>query len=335
MRTANFDYNLPEELIAFYPVSNREESRLMILKRDNQEIEHRRFFDLPQFLREGDVLVLNDTKVIPSRLFGRKHTGREVDILLTERVSPRLWKGIMKNPKHGIEIQFEGGLNGKVLKDGRDEWQIEFEEDTDDYIERYGKMPLPPYIKRYPEEDDRIFYQTVYADKKGAIAAPTAGLHFTRSLLDEISHRGIETLYITLHVGVGTFKPVKTENIEEHKIHQEYIEIPVESATAINRAKREGRRIIAVGTTVVRTLEGAIDKHGSVKPVLGDTDLFVYPGFQFRVVDVLITNFHLPRSTLLMLVTAFAGREFILRAYEEAKEKGYRFLSYGDAMVII
>jgi len=196
-------------------------------------------------------------------------------------------------------------------------------------------MPLPPYIKRMPEENDRIFYQTVYADKKGAVAAPTAGLHFTRRLLDEIRQKSVEILYITLHVGAGTFKPVKTENVEEHKVHQEYREISNEAALAINRAKREGKRIVAVGTTVVRTLEGALDKNGDVQPALGYTDLFIYPGFKFQIVDVLITNFHLPRSTLLMLVSAFTGRELILKAYKEAIEKGYRFLSYGDAMIII
>jgi S-adenosylmethionine:tRNA ribosyltransferase-isomerase len=334
MRTADFDYDLPRELIAFYPVPNREESRLMVLRRNNQKIEHRGFFELPQLLREGDVLVLNNTKVIPSRLFGKGKTSNGVEVLLTKRISPRLWKGIMKNPKNGMEIEFDGGLKGKALKDGKDEWLFEFEKDADDYIEHYGKMPLPPYIGRLPEDSDRIFYQTVYADKKGAIAAPTAGLHFTKELLDEIRYKGIEIYYITLHVGAGTFKPIKTENIEEHRILQEYREITAETATAINKAKREGRRIVAVGTTVVRTLESAIDEHGSVKPVLGSTDLFICAGFQFRIVDVLITNFHLPRSTLLILVSAFAGREFILKTYEEAKEKGYRFLSYGDAMII-
>jgi S-adenosylmethionine:tRNA ribosyltransferase-isomerase len=336
MRTSDFYYDLPQELIAFYPVANREESRLMVLKRDNQKIEHRRFFDLPQILREGDFLVLNNTRVITSRLFGKKDTGREVEVLLTERLGPRLWKGIMKNPKNGMEIEFDGELKSKVLKDGKDDWLFEFGKDADDYIEYSGSMPLPPYIKRRPEDKDKIFYQTVYADKKGAVAAPTAGLHFTKRILEEISQKGIETLYITLHVGAGTFKPVKTENVKEHRINQEHREVSLETAAAINRAKkREGKRIVAVGTTVVRTLEGAIDRYGDLQPALGNTDLFIYPGFEFRVVDVLITNFHLPRSTLLMLVSAFAGREFILKAYEEAKESGYRFLSYGDAMVII
>ncbi|MGH7799967.1 MAG: tRNA preQ1(34) S-adenosylmethionine ribosyltransferase-isomerase QueA [Thermodesulfobacteriota bacterium] len=335
MKTADFDYNLPEELIAFYPVSNREESRLMVLRRGNKKIEHRRFFGLPKILNEGGILVLNNTKVIPSRLFGKNDKSKEVEVLLTERINPSLWKAIMKNPKHDLKIEFDGGLKGKVLKDGKDEWIIEFEEDADDYIEHSGRMPLPPYIKRMPEENDRIFYQTVYADKKGAVAAPTAGLHFTRRLLDEIRQKGIEILYITLHVGAGTFKPVKTKNVEEHKIHPEYREISNETALAINRAKKDGKRIIAVGTTVVRTLEGALDKNGNVQSAFGYTDLFIYPGFKFQIVDVLITNFHLPRSTLLMLVSAFAGRELILKAYKEAIEKRYRFLSYGDGMIIL
>ena len=335
MKTADFDYELPHEFIAFYPVSNREESRLMVVWRNNQKIEHRRFFELPQILKEGDILVLNNTKVIPSRLFGKKDKGKKVEVLLTDRINACFWKAIMKNPKHNMVIEFDGGFKGKVLKDGKDEWIIEFEEDADDYIEHSGRMPLPPYIKRQPEEKDRIFYQTVYADKKGAVAAPTAGLHFTRRLLDEIRQKGIEILYITLHLGAGTFKPVKTENVEEHKIHQEYREISDEAALAINRAKREGKRIVAAGTTVVRTLEGALDKNGNVQPAFGYTDLFIYPGFQFQIVDILITNFHLPRSTLLMLVSAFAGRELILKAYKEAMEKEYRFLSYGDAMIII
>jgi len=335
MKTADFDYELPHEFIAFYPVSNREESRLMVVWRNNQKIEHIRFFELSQILKEGDILVLNNTKVIPSRLFGKKDKGKKVEVLLTDRINACFWKAIMKNPKHNMKIEFDGGFKGKVLKDGKDEWIIEFEEDADDYIEHSGRMPLPPYIKRQPEEKDRIFYQTVYADKKGAVAAPTAGLHFTRRLLDEIRQKGIEILYITLHLGAGTFKPVKTENVEEHKIHQEYREISDEAALAINRAKREGKRIVAAGTTVVRTLEGALDKNGNVQPAFGYTDLFIYPGFQFQIVDILITNFHLPRSTLLMLVSAFAGRELILKAYKEAMEKEYRFLSYGDAMIII
>jgi S-adenosylmethionine:tRNA ribosyltransferase-isomerase len=335
MKTADFDYYLPQELIAFYPLQKREESRLMVLCRKERKIEHGRFYELPQFLKEGDVVVLNNTKVIPARLFGKTDAGREFEVLLEERINPRLWKGIMRNPKHGTMIQFDGELRGKVLRDGKDLWLVEFEETADDYIERFGKMPLPLYIRREPEERDRIFYQTVYAKTGGAIAAPTAGLHFTEKLLDEIRKKGVEIQYVTLHIGAGTFKPVKTDDIREHYIHPEYREIPEQTALAVGRAKQERRRIITVGTTVVRALESGVDEMGSLQPVVGHTELFIYPGFQFQVVDCLVTNFHLPRSTLLMLVSAFAGREFILEAYEEAKREGYRFLSYGDAMLIL
>jgi S-adenosylmethionine:tRNA ribosyltransferase-isomerase len=335
MRTADFDYNLPQELIAFYPLTNREGSRLMVLLRKERKIGHRRFYELPEFLKEGDMVVLNNTKVIPARLFGKTDAGKEFEVLLEERINPRLWKGIMRNPKHGIMIEFDGGLKGRVLRDGRDGWLVEFDEIADGYIERFGKMPLPPYIRREPEERDRIFYQTIYAKAEGAIAAPTAGLHFTERLLDEMRKKGVEIQYVTLHVGAGTFKPVKTDDIREHSIHPEYREIPEQTALSVNRAKREGRRIIAVGTTVVRALESGVDERGRLQPAVGLTELFIYPGFQLRIVDSLITNFHLPRSTLLMLVSAFAGREFILEAYGEAIKEGYRFLSYGDAMLIL
>jgi S-adenosylmethionine:tRNA ribosyltransferase-isomerase len=335
MKTADFDYHLPQELIAFYPLQKREVSRLMVLWRKERKIGHRRFYELPEFLKEGDVLVLNNTKVIPARLFGKTDSGKAFEVLLEERINSRLWKGIMRNPKRGMMVQFDGGFKGRIMRDGKDRWLVEFEEIVDDYIERFGKMPLPQYIRREPEERDRIFYQTVYAKTEGAIAAPTAGLHFTERLLDEIRKKGVEIQYVTLHVGAGTFKPVKTDYIREHNIHPEYREIPEQTALAVDRAKREGRTIIAVGTTVVRALESSVDEMGNLQPVVGLTELFIYPGFQFRIVDGLITNFHLPRSTLLMLISAFAGREFILEAYEEAKKEGYRFLSYGDAMLIL
>ncbi|MER3446469.1 MAG: tRNA preQ1(34) S-adenosylmethionine ribosyltransferase-isomerase QueA [Candidatus Dadabacteria bacterium] len=335
MKTADFDYHLPQELIAFYPLQNREESRLMILWRGEQKIGHRRFYELPEFLKKGDVVVLNNTKVIPARLFGKTDAGKGFEVLLEERINPRLWKGIMRNPKHGMMIQFNGGLRGRVLRNGKDRWLVEFDEIADYYIERFGKMPLPPYIRREPEEGDRISYQTVYAKTEGAIAAPTAGLHFTESLLDEIHKKGAEIQYITLHIGAGTFKPVKTDDIRKHNIHSEYREIPEQTALSVSRAKREGRRVIAVGTTVVRAIESSVDEKGNLRPAAGPTELFIYPGFRFQIVDGLITNFHLPCSTLLMLVSAFAGREFILRAYEEAIREGYRFLSYGDAMLIL
>jgi S-adenosylmethionine:tRNA ribosyltransferase-isomerase len=335
MKTSDFDYHLPKELIAFYPLAHRERSRLMVLRRGDGEIGHRRFYELPDLLKEGDLLVLNNTKVIPARLFGKLNNGQRFEVLLAERVNPRLWKAIMRNPKHGVTVEFVGGLKGRVLKNGKDEWLIEYEVNADDYVEHYGKMPLPPYIEREPEERDRASYQTVYAEKDGAIAAPTAGLHFTKGLIDEMRRKGVEIRFVTLHVGVGTFRPVKTDDIGEHKMHPEYREIPEETALAVNRAKSERRRVIAVGTTVARTLESAADQSGGVRKEDGTTDLFIYPGFRFRVVDALITNFHLPRSTLLMLVSAFAGRELIFKAYEEAKRERYRFLSYGDAMLII
>ncbi|HSE83119.1 MAG TPA: tRNA preQ1(34) S-adenosylmethionine ribosyltransferase-isomerase QueA [Thermodesulfobacteriota bacterium] len=335
MKTSDFDYHLPEELIAFYPLPKREESKLMVLTREDQKIEHRRFYEIPQFLKRGDVLVLNNTKVIPARLFGKTDTGRRLNITLTERISPKLWKIIMKKPKNGMTVEFDNGLKAKVIKDGKKQWLIEFEEPADNYIESFGKMPLPPYITREAEESDKISYQTVYAEEKGAIAAPTAGLHFTNELLDEIREKGVEIRHVTLHVGVGTFQPVKTDDIRQHDMHSEYREVPEETAFAVNRAKRGGRRIVAVGTTVVRALESAVDRAGSLRPAFGQTDLFIYPGFEFRIVDALITNFHLPRSTLLMLVSAFAGGEFVLEAYRQAKEIGYRFLSYGDAMLIL
>jgi S-adenosylmethionine:tRNA ribosyltransferase-isomerase len=335
VKTSDFDYDLPQEFIAFYSLAKREECRLMVLNRRDLSIEHRKFYELPDLLREGDMLVLNNTKVLPARLFGKMNNEKRFEILLSERVNPRLWKSIMRNPKNDMMIEFDGGLKGKVLRNGKDEWLVEFEENADDYIEKFGKMPLPPYIRREPEEGDRIFYQTVYAEKEGAIAAPTAGLHFTESLLEEIQSRGVEIREITLHVGIGTFRPVKAENIKDHNMDPEYTEIPQETAAAVSRAKNEGKRIFAVGTTVVRTLEAAVSESRSLQPRSGYTDLFIYPGFRFQIVDALITNFHLPRSTLLMLVSAFAGREFIFNSYETAKRERYRFLSYGDAMLIL
>lgn len=335
MKTSDFDYDLPQEFIAFYPLSKREECRLMVLNRKDQSIEHRRFYELRGLLREGDLLVLNNTRVLPARLFGKVNNDKRFEILLIERINSRLWKSIMRNPKNGIPLEFDGGLKGKVLKNGKDEWLVEFEENADDYIEKFGKMPLPPYIRREPEEEDRNFYQTVYAEKEGAIAAPTAGLHFTERLLDKIRCRGVEIRDITLHVGIGTFKPVKVENIKDHYMHPEYVDIREETALAVNRAKTGARRIVAVGTTVVRALESGVDGSGNLLPKMDYADLFIYPGFRFQVVDALITNFHLPCSTLLMLVSAFAGRELIFSAYEAAKREGYRFLSYGDAMLIL
>jgi S-adenosylmethionine:tRNA ribosyltransferase-isomerase len=265
-------------------------------------------------LHEGDLLVLNDTRVIPARLHGMRNSGKRIEVLLLDKIDPCRWKCLVKNPKDEMEIKFEKGMSAKLKKNGRDKWFIDFPECVDEYIDTYGKMPLPPYISREPEEGDKVSYQTVYAKKSGAIAAPTAGLHFSNELLKQ---------------------PVRTERVEDHHMHEEYMEISDKTAQAVNRAKQEGRRIIAVGTTVVRALESSVDNSGYVKNSSGFTDLFIYPGFQFKVVDVLVTNFHLPRSTLMMLVTAFTGKGLIFKAYKEAVEKRYRLLSYGDAMLIV
>lgn len=334
MKASDFDYHLPEEQIAYHPQDQRQNSRLLLLNKNSGETSHKNFYELPNFLKSGDLLVLNNTKVIPARLYGKRESGKEIEILLVNKLKEKVWECLVKNPKNNDELKFDHGLRGTLSKNESNVWFIEFEKNVDDYIEKYGKMPLPPYINREAQESDKISYQTVYADKKGAIAAPTAGLHFTRELLDEIKSAGVEIEYVTLHVGIGTFKPVKVENIEDHEMHAEYREVPITTATAINRAKVEGRRVIAVGTTVVRTLESSVNENGEVIPQTGQTDLFIVPGFDFKVVDALITNFHLPRSTLLMLVSAFSKYEYIFKAYDEARAMGYRFLSYGDAMFI-
>ncbi len=335
MRPEDFDYPLSQEMIAFHSLKKRDECRLLVVNRDEETIEHKKFCDLPEFLKSGDLLILNDTKVIPARLFGKSESGRELDILLIERNSPKTWKCLLKNPKHGMNIKFENELKARLQRKGSSDWLIEFEKDADDHINSHGKMPLPPYITREPLDEDKVLYQTVYAKNEGAIAAPTSGLHFTEGLLDEIRKKGIEIKYITLHIGIGTFRPVRTDNIEDHAMETEYRVISEETAKAINKAKNEGRRVIACGTTVVRALESGFRDVEGLEPDCGYTDLFIYPGFKFKVVDALITNFHLPRSTLIMLVTAFAGRELIFKAYEVAKEEGYRFLSYGDPMFIV
>ena len=294
-----------------------------------------KFFDLPGLLTPGDLLVLNNTRVIPARLFGSKISGERAEILLTGKRDSRTWKCLVRNPKSGLVIEFEGGPCGRLFREDAGGWLIEFSEAPDSYIQNSGRMPLPPYIKREPDEGDRDSYQTVYAEREGAIAAPTAGLHFTPGLLKEIELGGVRIVHVTLHVGIGTFKPVKTKFVQEHDMHPEFRAIPGKTAEAVNIAKTEGRRVIAVGTTVLRTLESSVSENGEVMPCTGETGLFILPGCRFKVVDALITNFHLPRSTLLMLVSAFAGRDFIFRAYDEALKRDYRFLSYGDAMFII
>ena len=333
MELKDFEFDLPERLIAQRPLPERDSSRLMAVSRETGNIEHRSFRDLPGFLRAGDVLVLNDTKVIPTRLFGAKTTGGKVELLLVERINGNEWQCLSKpSLKPGGRILFEG-LEGEVT--GRDEdglCTIRFSGPLD--LEKTGKVPLPPYIRREADEADKIRYQTVFAGPVGAVAAPTAGLHFTDSILDEIRAMGVLVRHVTLHTGPGTFMPVRTNRVEEHRMMKERYSIPKETFDAVDSAKKEGRRVVAVGTTSTRTLEASLSK-GFDEPLLeGATGLFIYPGYKFRVVDALLTNFHLPGSTLLMLVSAFAGRELILKAYADAVQEDNRFFSYGDAMLL-
>lgn len=343
MKVSDFDYELPKELIAKFPVEPRDSSRLMVLHRNTGEIEHRIFRDIVEYLKPGDVLVINDTKVIPARLFGKLETGGKVELLLVRQPGLGIWE-VMAKParklKKGKRIYFDEELEAVVKGysgEGRRivEFILKSNKDFMEKLEEIGHIPIPPYIEREEKPEDREKYQTIFARKEGAVAAPTAGLHFTEELLQKLKDKGIIIKNITLHVGPGTFKPVKVENVEEHQMDYETYHVPENTAAEINRAKEEGRRVIAVGTTVTRTLESAAEKDGKVKPGEGSTNLFIYPGYRFKVIDALITNFHLPRSTLLMLVSAFAGRERILNAYREAVEKGYRFYSYGDAMFIL
>lgn len=328
MKTDFFDYNLPKELIAQTPSAERDESRLMVLDRKSGEISHKKFYEIIDFLNNGDVLVVNDTKVIPARIFGQDRRLRE--ILLIKEIEPLKWEVFVK-PQRGLKIGEKitfGNINALInCRTDNGAYILHFSEELP--LSNIGFAPLPPYIKRdYSKlehhEYDKIRYQTIYAKKDGAIAAPTAGLHFTEGLLTKIKNKGIIVVPITLHVGIGTFRPVRTENLEDHKMHAEYYDIPQDTTNAIKNSKR----IIAVGTTTVRALETSIE--GS-----GHTNLFIYPPYEFKTVDGLITNFHLPKSTLLMLVSAFSGRELIMKAYEEAVKNKYRFFSYGDAMLIL
>ena len=343
MKVSDFDYELPKELIAKFPVEPRDSARLMVLHRDTGKTEHRIFRDIVEYLKAGDVLVINDTKVIPARLFGRLETGARIELLLVRQPSLSVWE-VLARParklKEGKKILFDEELEAVVkgyAGEGRRlvEFKVKGNKDFMEKLEEIGHIPLPPYIEREETPEDREKYQTVFAKKAGAVAAPTAGLHFTEELLEKLRNKGIIIETVTLHVGPGTFKPVKVENVEDHQMDYETYSVPEKTAEEVNRAKAEGRRVVAVGTTVVRTLESAADEGGRVKPGEGSTNLFIYPGYKFKVIDALITNFHLPRSTLLMLVSAFAGRERILNAYREAVKEGYRFYSYGDAMFII
>ncbi len=340
MKTSDFYYDLPEELIAQYPLNNREESRLLVLDKETGRIEHGKFKDIVDYLNPGDCLVLNDTRVIPARLFGNR-IGKEekIEFLLLKNIEDSKWEVMVKpgkKVKPGATIIFgDGLLVAQVLSIEEGGTRIvEFKHDGifQEILDRLGEMPLPPYIKEKLEDKER--YQTVYSKKEGSAAAPTAGLHFTKELLDTIEKKGVRLAFITLHVGLGTFRPVKVDNIEEHTMHSEYYEVSEEAAIIINDTRRNRGRVIAVGTTSTRTLETIAEEDGTIQPKKGWTDIFIYPGYKFKAIDALITNFHLPESTLLMLVSALAGREKILRAYRVAVENRYRFFSFGDAMFI-
>lgn len=347
----DYSYDLPEALIAQKPADRRDQSKLMFLNRATGDVAHHDFGDIYDFLRPTDLLVINNTEVIPGRLTGRKETGGKAEVLILDYTGGRqalartgefvcdCLVNASKRPKPGSAIIFDKGLSATVMdfKDGVYTIRFTCKDDFETHMYRIGRIPLPPYIKRTDDgisEDDRVAYQTVYASRKGAIAAPTAGLHFTPALIEKIKSKGIELVPVTLHVGYGTFVPVRVDDVRDHVMHSERYFISEDAARKISRAKTQGRRVIAVGTTSVRTLEYAAGDSGAVAPGAGQCDLFIYPGYKFKLVDAMLTNFHLPRSTLLMLVSAFAGRENILRAYARAIEKQYRFYSYGDAMFI-
>ncbi len=345
MNISDFDYILPEELIAQTPASKREASRMLVLGKQTGDIEHKNFFNIVDLLDENDVLVLNNTKVIPARLIGSKDTGAKIEVFLLKNVENKVWEALIKPSKRVKEqtlITFSDELKAKVIsKTDNDKWLVEliFEGDFYSLLDKVGNIPLPPYIERKMTTDelkklDYERYQTVYAKKPGSVAAPTAGLHFSEEIIKKLKHKNIQIAHITLNVGLGTFRPVKCDNILEHKMDSESFEITEETALLINNAKADGKNVVAVGTTTVRTLESVHKKYGEIKAIKDSSELFIYPGFEFKVVDKLITNFHLPKSTLLMLVSALAGRESIFEAYEEAIAMKYRFYSYGDCMFI-
>lgn len=340
MKTDDFDFDLDESLIAQHPIKNRDESRLMVMDRSSGEISHKKFYDIIDFLNPGDVLVLNDTRVIPARLFGnRPGKDEKIEVLLVQRGDDDVWETLVKPGKKmklGSKISFGNGLlKGEVVdinEEGNRFVKFYYEGIFEEILDELGNMPLPPYITEKLEDKER--YQTVYAKHEGSAAAPTAGLHFTNELLDKIRQKGVVVKFVTLHVGLGTFRPVKVDDVEKHNMHSEMYIMPKDTADAINEAKKNGNNVIAVGTTCIRTLESVHKKHGYVREDSGWTDIFIYPGFEFKVVDSLITNFHLPKSTLLMLVSAFSTKENILRAYDIAVKERYRFFSFGDAMFI-
>jgi len=343
MKISLFDYHLPEELIAQYPLLERDHSRLMVLNRGTKDIQHATFAQLPEFLSPGDLMVLNNTKVIPARLIGRKEkSGGKVEVFLLSPKGQGLWEALVKRSSRidsGTKVIFGDGrlvaiIQGKTETGGR-LVQFEHNGDLNGLIKEFGRPPLPPYIKREVDSSDEERYQTIYAKQDGAVAAPTAGLHFTEALFARMKSRDIKMVELMLHVGLGTFQPVRAETVEDHDLHSEEFEITQEAAGQINSARDSGGKIVAVGTTSVRALESSAERDGTVLPRSGSTNIFIYPGYRFRAVDALVTNFHLPKSTLLMLVSAFAGREFVMEAYREAVTRKYRFYSYGDAMLIL
>ena len=342
---SSYDYDLPKELIAQVPSQKRENCRMMVLDRKTSSIEHKHFYDITDYFDENDVIVLNNTKVMPARLFGRKDTGAHIEVFLLKRISDKVWE-VLINPSKRVKeetlIDISPDLYVKILtRQNEGKWLVEMHYDGDFYeiLDKVGNIPLPPYIERTMTDEqlknlDYDRYQTVYAQKEGSVAAPTAGLHFTNKILDKLKNKGVQICNVTLNVGLGTFRPVKAENILEHKMDSEEFEICAQTAKIITEAKKQGKKITAVGTTSVRTLETCMKKYGEIIETIEDSNLFIYPGFEFKVVDRLITNFHLPKSTLIMLVSAFAGKEFVFNAYEEAIKEQYRFYSYGDCMLI-
>lgn len=338
MQLNDFDFHLPEELIAQRPSTERTGSRLLELDGASGELRHRQFPEIEQLLEPGDLLVFNNTKVIPARLFGRKSTGGQVEVLVERMLSDHLALAHVKankTPKEGSILLMEGNVQLEVTGRQKNLFQLSClnESPLVDLLEEHGHMPLPPYMSREDDETDRERYQTVYAEKKGAVAAPTAGLHFDDTLLKRLTDQGVNLAYITLHVGAGTFQPVKTDKIEDHVMHSEWIDVPATVAEKILATKAAGKRVVAVGTTSVRSLETA-SQNGQIEPYTGDTQIFIYPGYQFQCVDAMLTNFHLPKSTLMMLISAFAGREQVMTAYDAAINERYRFFSYGDAMFL-
>ena len=339
LNTKSYFYDLPEELIAQTPAEPRDSSRLLVYHKSSGEIEHKVFRDVLDYLKPGDVLVVNNTRVLPARLYGKKESGAQIEVLLLKRIDLNTWETLAKPGKRlkaGTEIIFSENLKGKIKSDtdfGGKIIEFEFDGVFEDIISKCGVMPLPPYIHKQYKDKER--YQTVYNKITGSSAAPTAGLHFTNELLEKIRAKGVEIIEVLLHVGLGTFRPVNENSILEHKMHSEYIEVTSENATKLNNAKREGRRIIAVGTTSVRVLESATDNNGIIHACQKETDIFIYPGYKFKMVDGLITNFHLPESTLIMLVSAFIGYDETMKMYNTAVKEKYRFFSFGDATLLI